>query len=139
MVPVPRREVLPYQVLHGRRFPGFLIESLDRVPESPKFWIDGDTGILYHNPLLLVIFPDLPETLKEDILAGEAVVVEEKHQRHFNDALHPWGMDRGGAVRVYEVPVIHIEDIGDIRNVFNTALGDGDLDTNTKSGIAKPD
>lgn len=119
MVSLPRRIVRSYQIIHGREFPGFLIESLDCLAEEPRFWIDGDAGVLHHNPLLLVVFPDLPSSLLGQIQENEAVIIEEKHQSHFNDALCPWGMDRGGTGRTYEVPVVHVEDIGQIRDLFN--------------------
>ena len=115
-----RKMQVQYRLQHDPYHLVFVIEALDRMPDHPRLWIEGPNVILHHSVNLFVVLANMPADLLERIADRENVTISEQHALHYNEGILPWGMDRvGGTGRSYEVPVIHIEKIGDIRKIFN--------------------
>lgn len=116
-----RKVRIPYRLQHDPYHLVFVIESFDRLPEEPRLWIEGNDVVIHHSANFFLVLPNMPPDLLEEIAQRDTVSISEQHQRHHNDAILPWGMDKvGGSGRLYVVPVIHTEKIGDIREIFNS-------------------
>lgn len=115
-----RKMQVQYRLQHDPYHLIFVIEALDLRPDQPRLWIEGENVILHHSVNLFVVLANMPADLLERIAESEKVTISEQHQQHHNEGIVPWGMDRvGGNGHIYDVPVIHIEKIGDIRKIFN--------------------
>jgi hypothetical protein len=115
-----RKIRVPYRLQHDPYHLVFVIEALDRLPDQPRLWIEGDTVVLHHSVNLFLVLGQMSPDLIAEISQRERVTITEQHAQHYNESIVPWGMDKvGGTGRTYDVPVIHIEKIGDIRKIFN--------------------
>lgn len=115
-----RKVQVRYRLQHDPYHLVFVIEAVDRMPDHPRLWIEGPDVVLHHSVNLFIVLAHMPEDLLGRIAERESVTISEQHQLHHNEGIVPWGMDRiGGAGHIYEVPVIHVEKIGDIRKIFN--------------------
>ncbi len=113
-----RKIVTPYRQIQDQNHFGFIIEPPRRFPENPRLWLEETDAVIHHSPGLFVVLRDLPPFLIDEIMSRERLLISETYGR--GDGLMPWGMDNsatGG--RSYEVDIIHIEGIGDIRKIFN--------------------
>ncbi len=120
VTPSWRKARTEYRLLRDPYRFGFIIEAPDRVPESPRLWLEGGSAVIHHSPGLFLVLPDLSLSLIEEIAARDHLTVLEQHRQRYNEGIVPGGMDRGGSpVRSYDVPIIHVETIGDIRKIFN--------------------
>ena len=119
--PTWRRQAVYYRLLEDMNHFGFSIEAVGCLPENPHLWIEGTAAVIHHSPGLFIVLPNMPERLLAEIEARDELTIAEKYQRHYSDGLVPWGLDRvGGGGPVYQAPIIHVEKIGDIREIFNS-------------------
>lgn len=126
VAPSWRKIVTPYRaVLDDSRF-GFVIEAVGHIPENPRLWVEGTTGVMSHSPGCFIVLPGLPADVIAEIARADTVVIEERYRRRHAETYVPWGLDRiGGTGQTYTVTVIHTEGIGDIRKIFNELPDDG--------------
>ncbi len=124
-----RRMTVYYRLLEDMNHFGFSIEAVGCLPESPHLWIEGSSVVLHHSPGLFIVLAHMPERLLQEISSRKELTISESYQRHYSDGLAPWGLDRvGSGGPQYVVPILHIEKIGDLRQIFN-ALPDAGRET----------
>jgi hypothetical protein len=114
----PARRFVHYDVTYHGDVPVFVIEALDIRPEDPRFWVEGEDGVLHHSTAQLLVFPSLAVDIRSKIAQVTHIIVEEKYQRHHNQGLTPWGMDRVSPGILYEAPIIPVPTDLSLKNIF---------------------
>lgn len=114
----PVRRTVHYDVTYHGDELVFVIEALDTLRENPRFWCEGNAGLLHHAPHTILVFADLPEVVKVQLTTASHILIEEKYQNHHNQGLTPWGMDRVSPGIFYDVPVIPVPSDLSLKDAF---------------------